>query len=178
MSEENVLLDQSVQFAKETLIEKGEIHSMFTVHTLDGKIYCFLTPISSDEEKAFLLNLLKHVFLLIGVKEYLYMSEGWALVQKKEKLDLSIRPSESKDRIEVLHVCCVSREKKEAKMFEIKRSNTHHQIKELTEIQFPGQGPVKVSGAFTSLLEFDGKFDFSITREVVKDFMKKFSKEI
>jgi hypothetical protein len=145
----DTFLSQSLQFAKDKLMEDGQLYTMIIGETGSGERTAFVGVFKNDEEKETYLRMVTMSFVLLGVHRYIALSEAWmSTVQaSKNAISHAIRPSEDPKRKECLLAALISYFSKETQIFEIKRNN-QHKVVDLTLLQKMN----RVEGRFTELL--------------------------
>ena len=99
-----------LEWSRKALIDKGEVVQMIVVHTRtnNSAIVVSIRPgVTKDEACRFA----RHVCVAYNADAVTVMGEAWMLRAKDGKpVDLTVSPSESPDRIEVLAVSMSSRD--------------------------------------------------------------------
>jgi hypothetical protein len=135
--------DEAVQFALQTMRERGELHSMFVAFRGD-EVHLFAVPFADEQQKQIVLALLNVVFVTGHFDQYIHMSEAWM------SRTLGKRPAEADDRIEVVVVASVTPSDRDMTVYEIKREND--KIADLVE-HSPGGEKMQAGGRIVSLFE-------------------------
>jgi hypothetical protein len=97
------LMNEAQLIATTMMREIGEMSAALFVHGNDGKTIFRPTSMDNEASKDRFAEDSKMVCIACGADAVVYCSEAWMLTPKKDKpLDLSIAPSQSPDRKEVL----------------------------------------------------------------------------
>ena len=132
----------SLNFAKKTLIKKGQFTTMVVGESANGELLAFFGDYSNDEEKKIFIRLIQISFLAASVGRYIFMSEAWMSETLRSKKNLTNkkfpRPSKDANKVECLIVAEINREGKKAILFEMNRDKNGNlidlkEIKELTD---------------------------------------------
>ena len=134
--------------ANQTLIKDGN-HAPIMFCMTQKKMLVIPLQFESEEEKYNTLSRIKHLMDSMNVWAYIIIIKAWMISGKG--IDLSTRPSQSPDRVNILMISAVTHQRK--KMWSIPVENIHGIISFGEEIVLDTENKnQKVSGNFMDLL--------------------------
>ena len=111
--------------AKQTLIKDGTHVPMIFCLTPD-KVCLIPLQMENDIEKMIIMAKVKQIMEKHNVWAYIVIMKAWMVTGKGKKIDPSIRPSQSPDRVNILMVSAITHKRK--KMWSIPVENKHGRI--------------------------------------------------
>ena len=134
--------------AKRTLIQDGN-HAPIMFCMTQKKMLVIPLQFETEEEKYNTLSRIKHIMDSMNVWAYIIIIKAWMISGKG--IDLSTRPSQSPDRVNILMISAVTHQRK--KMWSIPVENIHGIISFGEEIVLDTENKKQqVSGTFMDLL--------------------------